>query len=288
MDERITIPIAQPVDELNSYRLHDLMSTLGFNIACSEEDFAGVMYDPQGMGPETPFFFSSRDEDPHTLAIARIGVQYKNWKLVSDALKNGKIQPAKWASANVLPLLFSDDDIIVLTQDSSEMPADQTPTAVVNNYGGDLDFYGVYDNYITPLRIRSGEDVIEIIPAEQLGITEEDTNPVWESRRAINRVYEDLHDQAVRNVYRQFPPKMQQAIEAQLESTLSDRVITRLITSTDLDVASFDSVLDAIENEINRLHREKPELSEAIEQHAKLLQELYEKVKRNNPEYRYN
>ena len=58
------------------------------------EHFIGFMYHPEGIGPETPYFFPSlTDLNPTIQAASRIGVQAKYWLLVADAINKEFFNP---------------------------------------------------------------------------------------------------------------------------------------------------------------------------------------------------
>lgn len=87
----------------------EMQKAIGAYIAIQPETFVGFLYDPQGLGPETPYFFpQEKDLNFNTQVVARIGVQCKYWFLLAQALKNKSIHPLDWSLASAFALNFGD------------------------------------------------------------------------------------------------------------------------------------------------------------------------------------
>jgi len=179
--------------------------------------FAGVIYHPDGSGPEKPYLKpEGTDWLPEVQAIAEIGFQSEYWSLLHNAAATGRIQIPFIKSADMLVLLptansrawvetNSYHDSLKIAASEAGDPTPRFPKYVkLFNCGGDLDFYGSNDNEIFPMNVRNHTGMT-MVTRESLGITEQMVQEVWNSRNTISSKFATSFHNAVLRTYTQLP-----------------------------------------------------------------------------------
>ena len=162
-------------------------------IPLDPETFAGFLYHPQGLGPETPYFFPKEEDLNHLVqAASRIGVRRRYWQFVYETQRDGTIHPFYWNSTAMFAINMQPDgsgEIEKYKPDEyrkerldkiANAHGDKIPKydtfAPLISYGGDADFYGAYKPRIFPMaKVQAGD----------LGINIEDAILTWESWKNI-------------------------------------------------------------------------------------------------------
>jgi len=163
--------------------------------------FAGILYHADGSGPENPYYFpTSKDWHPIIQAISRIGVQAEYWKMLHMHLTSGTANIYKLNATNIMVLHpMGDGRTQVETITPSQFDLDQllkqehipyarfSKYVFLTNYAGDSDFYGTDNNAIFPMRVQISPNKFIRVPREQLGVSVELVQSVWEHWNIFNQ-----------------------------------------------------------------------------------------------------
>lgn len=256
--------------------------------------FAGIVYHPDGSGPEQPYMNPhGADWTPEVQAIARIGVQHEYWSLLHAALAAGTIDIAELISTEILILFPTDDGRVKVLTNSYpnflknvvKIAGDTTPRypkyVPLVNYEGDADFYGPWSNSIFPMIVQTASGEHARAPQKALGIPEALVEKTWVSWGKIDEAWRNIFERAVKNSYVSLPNPLLEVFNQKLqcgEKFRSWSSVGHAIFQNKGTTQDYDLITNSITHGMHAESR-SPQLLQATADHARNLADMYATAK---------
>jgi len=206
---------------------------------------------------------------------------------MSELLAQGILDPAHMFGMRVLPLNVGADGSgqIIVRKKIKTLPdiSKNKKEALFIRFGEEFKFFGLGKNRILPVVVKNKAGEEKRVWENDLGVTEEMVQSVWDSRTSLSKCFGDLYGRATMEALDHFPPPVAELVRSKGQGFFYNEIdLWTLLTCNKVPGQYWEETFSVQDEQVRRLAAQDTTIPGALIRLVETLQAFYETAKEKN------